>query len=189
MLWLQTLGLVLLPTGLVGFFALRSVEWRNLSKYFWVPPVLFLFIGFGFETTRTGKEPFPAVNWITPAVVLLVAAGLGALMGSGAKLRKLEHFGGNKGRRPTIQVRAGKLDPVWWASLILVVVLGYLVTTLWGDNTIILSSATMLEIVALTLGARAIVIHERIAGGTKIPVHLVEPVAPRKASSPVSVDI
>ncbi|HEY0260656.1 MAG TPA: hypothetical protein VGC18_12490 [Lacisediminihabitans sp.] len=162
---LQTVANVLLLLVLVGWIASRQLRWQPVVvSRMWRLPIALGIVGL---ITLSGQSA-SAMSSLDVAVLvieLVVALGLGALMGSIARFRRLPEgrpVKGNGADAPEFESRTGWLGAVLWVLLI-AVRLGIEVWATQAGSAIAASTGVILIVIAANRIARTAVFAARIA--------------------------
>ncbi|MGL3199162.1 MULTISPECIES: hypothetical protein [Curtobacterium] len=152
---------VLLGLALVGFLAYRQATWQYLDPTrIWRTPLVMGVVG--VVVLANSGLTITTTDLVFLAIEALVTIGVGLTMGSITRFRTVS-TPDSKGR--TLQSRTGWTGAVLWVVLI-VVRIGLDVLGGHLGAHLLTSTGTILLVLALNRAARAVVVDQRIPGGS-----------------------
>ncbi len=114
---LQTLANAVIILLLVGWIAYRQLQWRPvIVSRMWRFPIIMAVIGLFVISTQTKGVKFTALDLGVIVIELVIAVGVGAIMGRIARFRKLDT--GNAPQAAEFASRTGWVGMVLWVVMI-----------------------------------------------------------------------
>ena len=158
---LQTIANAILILALVGFIGFRQLKWRPIAvAQMWRMPIILGVVGLFLVSSQSKGSMLSTIDMGVLVIELVVALGIGALMGRIAQFRPLARTADP--RSPEFESRTGWVGMVLWIVMILVRV-GIDVWAVQAGSKVAASTGIILIVLAANRIARTAVFAARVA--------------------------
>lgn len=157
---LQSIATAIVVLLLVGFIGFRQMRWLPIAvARMWRFPIIMGVIGIFMVSRQSGGHPLTTFDVAVLAVEIVIALGIGAIMGRLAQFRPLPR--GNDPQAPEFESRTGWLGMVLWIVMIAVRI-GIDFWASSAGSTIAASTGIILVMLAANRIARTAVFAARV---------------------------
>jgi hypothetical protein len=146
---------------LVGWIGFRQLQWRPIAVgRMWRMPIIMAVVGAFLVSTQTKGATFTTLDVSVLVVELIIALGVGAIMGAIARFRPLPHT--SDATSPEFESRTGWVGMVLWILMIGIRV-GIDIWAVHAGAVVVTSTGVILLVLAANRIARTGVFAARVA--------------------------